>query len=92
MVVVVEHKLSITGWANASAVVVGFVYAACALSVALFPVFFKVVATSWFHGIDLEAVWTGAPRGNFILGLVTATAGSWLVGYIFAWSYNKFVK
>lgn len=78
--------------ANATAVTVGIIYIACALLVALFPEFFKAVASSWFHGMDLTAVWAGAPRGNYILGIITAMGGSWLVGYIFAASYNKFVK
>ena len=85
-----KHNLMAT--ANAMAVTVGFIYIACALSVALFPAFFKTVATSWFHGLDLGAIWTGEPRGNFILGLLTAAGESWLVGYIFGWTYNKFVK
>lgn len=78
--------------ANATAITVGFIYVACALLVAVFPEFFRAVATSWFHGWNAELLWTGTPRGNFVLGLVSAMIGSWIVGYVFAWSYNKFVK
>ncbi len=85
-----KHNLMAT--ANAMAITVGFIYVACALLVALFPELFKAVASSWFHGMDLAAIWTGAPRGNFVLGLVSAMGGSWLVGYIFAWTYNRFIK
>ena len=78
--------------ANALAVTMGSIYVACALLVAVFPAFFRTVATSWFHGWNMELLWTGAPRGNFILGLVSSMVGSWLVGYLFAWTYNKFLK
>jgi hypothetical protein len=85
-----KHNLVAT--ANATAITVGFVYIACALLVALFPAFFKLIANSWFHGMDLSVVWTGTPRGNFVLGLISAMLASWPVGYIFAWTYNRFVK
>lgn len=85
-------KLKENAWANASALTVGFIYVACALLVAVFPELFKAIAVSWFHGMDLAQIWTGEPRGNFVLGLISAVGGAWLVGYIFAWFYNKFVK
>ena len=85
-------KLRETAWANALAGTMGFVYVACALLVGLFPEVSKAVAVSWFHGFDLGKIWEAAPRGNFVLGLITATAGSWVVGYLFAWLYNKLVK
>ena len=87
-----KMKHNVTATANALAITMGFIYVACALLVALFPDFFRLTAASWFHGWNVEALWTGAPRGNFVLGLVSAMAGSWIVGYIFAWSYNRFVK
>ena len=83
-------KLKETAWANASAILTGVVYLVCAAFVTILPDLSKSVMQSWFHGIDLEALWTGAPRGNFILGLVSAIIGTWLVGYLFAWLYNRF--
>lgn len=85
-------KLKETAWANASSASVGIIYIACAVLVGMFPEVSKSVAVSWFHGMDLNQIWTGEPRGNFILGLVSAVIGTWLVGYLFAWIYNKFVK
>ena len=85
-------KLNVTAWANASAVVVGVIYVVCALLVAIFPDGMKIVATSWFHGMDLSVLWTGAPRSNYVLGLLTAVGGSWLTGWLFTWVYNKFTK
>ena len=85
-------RLKTNALANASAILTGIIYVACAVLVGLLPDFFKAVATSWFHGMDLGAIWTGAPRGNFFLGLVTAMGGTWITGWLFAWLYNKLIK
>ena len=85
-------KLNETAWANASGILVGIIYVFCSLAIALFPDFSLAIAQSWVHGIDFGAVWTASPRGNFLLGLVTAIGLSWVAGYLFAWAYNKFVK
>lgn len=87
-----KMKLNEMAWANASAVLIGIVYLACSLLIAAFPELSKTVAQSWVHGIDFSAVWTGTPRGNFVLGLVTAVGLTWLAGWAFAWVYNKFSK
>ena len=51
------------------------------------------IARSWFHGIDISQIATTTiPADNFILGLVTATVGAWLVGFLFAKLYNAFAK
>lgn len=78
--------------ANATALTLGFVYVACAILVGIFPEFYKAVTISWFHGLDVTKIWTGAPRGNFVLGLTTIVASGWVTGYVFAWTYNRFVK
>lgn len=85
-------KINEQGFANASAVLTGIVYIACSLLVVLFPDYFKIVGQSWFHGIDISLIWTGEPRGNFFIGLATAVAGTWLAGWAFAWTYNRFAK
>lgn len=79
-------------FANALAITMAVVYVVCALAVAVSPNLFRAVATSWFHGVDLEAIWTGGPRGNFFLGLISAVIFSWLFGYFLAWVYNKVGK
>ncbi len=85
-------KLNERALANASALLTGIVYIVCDLWVIIFPNFFKVVSQSWFHGIDLGLIWTGGSRGNFFLGLISAVIGMWLVGWFFAWAYNRSVK
>lgn len=85
-------KLNVTAWANTSGVFMGIVYVFCSLAVALFPDLSLAVAQSWIHGIDMSVVWTGSPRGNYLLGLVTAVGLSWTAGWLFAWLYNALGK
>ena len=85
-------KLNETAWANASGALMGIVYVFCSLAIAFFPGLSQAVAQSWIHGIDLGTVWTAGPRGNFLLGLVTAVGLSWVAGWLFAKTYNKFIK
>lgn len=85
-------KINELALANASAAVTGFVYVVCSISVVLFPEFSKVVGQSWFHGMDISLIWTGNPRGNFLLGIISAVIGMWLVGWVFAWLYNQLAK
>ena len=85
-------KINELALANTSAAVTGFVYVVCSLSVAVFPEFSKVVSQSWFHGLDIGLIWTGGARGNFLLGIISAVIGMWLIGWIFAWFYNQLAK
>lgn len=97
MVVVVpkgvrEMKLKEGAWANASAIMMGIIYVACAGAVSLFPALFRTLSRSWFHGIDMDLIWTGTVRPNFLLGLISAMVLSWIAGWLFAWLYNRFTK
>lgn len=86
-----KHEPIVT--ANATAVTVAIVYIVCRIAVALFPDLVMTVAQSWFHGLEISKVsgWN-LSLGSFILGLITSTAGAWLLGYIFAATYNYFLK
>lgn len=86
-----KHEPNAT--ANALAITVAILYVVCRIAVALFPDLAMSVAQSWFHGLELSKVsgWN-LSMGSFILGLITSTAGAWLVGYIFASAYNYFAK
>lgn len=83
-----KHNPSAT--ANAAAVTVGAAYVVCRLLIGLFPELSMVVAQAWFHGLTLGS-WNFS-TGNFIAGLIAAVASAWLVGYLFAVSYNSFAK
>jgi len=85
-------KLDEKALANASAIFTGIIYLFCAGAVAFFPGISKIVAGSWFHGIDIGLIWTGGARSNFLLGLISAVGLTWLSGWIFAWLYNKLVR
>jgi len=79
--------------ANALATITAGIFVACRLLVGIFPDWFFSVAQSWFHGIELTKLGTwNLTTGNFVLGLVTATVGAWLVGWCFAHCYNFFLK
>lgn len=79
--------------ANAASTTTAVVYIVCRVLVGLFPDWSFIVAQSWFHGIELTKLSTwNLTMGNFILGLVTATIGAWLVSYLFVKIYNYFLK
>ena len=76
-------------FANAAAVWTGAVYLFCSLAFVLFPGASRVVAQSWFHGLDMSKMWVYQPiRSNFWLGLVSAVALAWLAAWLFARIYN----
>ena len=82
-----------TATANAAAVVTAVIYIVCRQAFIVAPEFAMSVGKSWLHGIDISKIATRTiPADNFVLGIVTATVGAWLAGYLFAVSYNMFVK
>ena len=86
-----KHNVSAT--ANAAAVSIGIFYVLCRLLVGLFPGLMFAAAQSLLHGMALTQVGTwNLSVGNFILGLITSMVSAWVVGYIFAVSYNSFAK
>lgn len=85
-------KLNEFALANSLAILTAVIYVVCAALVAVLPDLFKAISASWFHGIDIESLWTGSPRGDFLLGLVSAVAASWGAGWLFAKTYNRLAK
>jgi hypothetical protein len=79
--------------ANAVATTTAVVYVVCRVLVGLFPDISFIVAQSWFHGIELSKLssWN-LTMGSFILGIISATVGAWLVGWCFAHCYNMYLK
>ena len=86
-----KHESNAT--ANAAAVTVAALYVICRIAIVLFPDLAMSVAQSWFHGLELSRVssWN-LSLGSFILGFGTSTIGAWVIGYIFAKTYNYFLK
>ncbi|MCR4263460.1 MAG: DUF5676 family membrane protein [Candidatus Roizmanbacteria bacterium] len=86
-----KHDVQAT--ANATAVTIAIVYVVCALAIMLLPDLSMNIAQSWFHGVELSEISElTITVSSFILGLVTSTAGGWLLGYVFASAYNYFIK
>ncbi len=86
-----KHDINAT--ANAAAAITTLIYLICRLGVWIAPDISMTIAQSWFHNIDITQLpIPQSNAGTFVLGLVTATAGAWLVGYAFAWTYNWFLK
>lgn len=79
--------------ANASAVTTAVIYVVCTATVVFLPDLSMTIAQSWFHGIDLSKISSfNITVGSFILGIITATVGAWLIGFVFAKIYNQFVQ
>lgn len=79
--------------ANAAGVTTAVIFVACRLLVGVLPDFMFTVAQSWFHGVTLTRLDTwNLTTSAFILGLVSSTVFAWLVGYLFAVMYNKFIE
>ena len=79
--------------ANAVAATTAIIYVICRLLVGLFPAASFTVAQSWFHGIQLTQLGTwNLTFSNLLLGVISSTVLAWLVGYLFAYLYNYFLK
>lgn len=75
---------------NALAVTTAIVYVLCRVLVGVFPNAMFSVAQSWFHGIQLSRLGTwNLTLPSFVLGLVSSTVTSWVVGYIFVIVYRR---
>lgn len=86
-------KLNSLALANAATLVTAVVYVACRLAVGLLPDLTLAVAQSWFHGLDLSKVsGENLGFGAFVIGLLSLSGLTWIVGYLFAETYNKSVK
>ena len=79
--------------ANALGVTTAVFYVFCRLFVGVFPGLMFTVAQSWFHGVRLtESGGWNLSGGAFVVGLLTSVFFAWLVGFLFAKSYNYFAK
>ncbi len=84
-------KLNEGAMAKALGVLGAAYFLACYFVAAVFPGLYKVIATSWFHMIDVSGLWKSGPDG-FFMGLISFTVVSWISGWLIAWAYNRFTK
>jgi hypothetical protein len=79
--------------ANAIGATTAVVFVVCRVGIGLFPDLSFTLAQSWFHGIELTKLGSwNLTTESFVLGLVSATIGAWLVGYLFASLHRVFTK
>lgn len=82
-----------TATANAAAVTVGVFYVLCRVLVGVFPGLMFTIAESLLHGMALTQVGTwNLTFGSFILGLIASAGSAWVIGYVFAITYNASIK
>lgn len=81
-------------FANAAAAVTAAVYVVCLVLSIVTPDLLISLSNSWIHAISLESLRTGetVDFGTALWGLVSSSVFAWLVGYGFAYFYNKFAK
>ncbi len=86
-------KCDIKASANATAVVGGAAYLICVAWVYFSRSSYMGIMSSWFHGIDFKELPTKQfELGSALWGFITFTVFLWLVGYFWAYFYNKFTK
>ncbi len=79
--------------ANAAAVTTAIIYVVCRTAFVVAPDLSMSIAQSWFHGIDISRISAlNLSTESFMLGIISATIGAWLPGYLFASVYNSFVR
>ncbi|MEK7185912.1 MAG: DUF5676 family membrane protein [Patescibacteria group bacterium] len=86
--------LNAKAFANAAATVMAVWVVVCVLLSYVMPDLLFVVAKSWMHTINLEAVKTAftPDLGSLVLGLVTAIGLTWVFIYSVIEIYNRLAK
>lgn len=79
--------------ANAAGMTTAIVYVVCRGAFIVAPDLSLAIARSWFHGIDIGKIAAvNLSSESFVLGIVSTVISAWLVGYLFATTYNMFLK
>ena len=86
------NKLSEKGIALASAALTAISYIICFAIVLIFKESSLEFFNLFFHGIDLTSLATTPNLVNGIVGLIISTIVAYAYGWIFAITYNKFVR
>lgn len=77
--------------AHTLAVVAGAWYILCALLILVSKGTYMGIMSTWFHGIDFNALPQARPEmSSLIMGLITFVGFAWITGYAFAAVYNYF--
>ena len=74
-----------------AALVAVFFVVLYALQVAA-PALFKIIFKAQFYGADIAKLVPKMAVGDCVGILVVSAATAWVMGYAWAWLYNKFAK
>jgi hypothetical protein len=87
------QKLDIKSFALASAFISGFFYIICALLSWVNPKFIISMGNYLSHSIDLmQIIDTSRTLFSILIGLILTLVLAYLIGGLFAWTYNKLIK
>jgi len=79
--------------ANALAVLTAVLYALFAIVAAVSPRLFSILFDAQFFGANVASLFPKVtPSAASILTFVIMIAMAWVLGYLWAWLYNRFAK
>ncbi len=87
-------RVAVVALANAVAVVAIVLYLACALLSFVAPDLYLGIVQSWVHAISITPLRAGGgfELGQFLFGLVTFAAVTWVVTAAIAWLYDRWAS
>ncbi|MDO8498534.1 MAG: DUF5676 family membrane protein [bacterium] len=80
-------------WANALALTTALFYLALWILSTIAPQLFTLVFNAQFLGADVASLYqTNLNTDRAVITLIVLVISSWIVGYIWAYLYNQFLK
>lgn len=79
--------------AHALGIIAGVWYVLCVLWIIISKGSYMGLMSTWFHGIDFNALPSATPSlGAMTIGLITFVGFAWISGYFFAVIYNRLLN
>ena len=85
-------KLDVKAIGLTSAIITAIIYIACFLIVLIFGASSLKFFSLFIHGIDLTSLATNPNLGTGVLGLIISVIVAYILGALFALTYNKYSK
>jgi len=79
-------------FAKALATLTGIIYIVFAVIQMVLPALFKFLFNAQFFGADVASSLPEFSFGYFVETLIAMVVISWIVGYLWAWLYNRFSR
>lgn len=83
------EKLNVMKVANSLAITTAVVYLICIIAVWIAPGITTTIGNYLLHGVDISKLVVARSFTYSLTSLITGTIFGWLVGVLFAISYNK---